>query len=311
MILSCSYHSAAAFVDHFSRRISTPPPSSSSPRWTTEEKAITTTTSTALFAKKKKKKKKGGAKNNQSGFKWASSFTLKPFEAQKTREIVTTAATVFQKRVGSSLIPEESKSPNVPKELWTSPIACLIMSSEGTVAYANVAALETVGLGPDEFEQLFQTSDNNSSGEENNNNKIDEMISIELPFEMKGESKYESGYQKKILKTKNTGDDVTILNAKRWALENSIIEEGKFVTTSLGVAYAWEEWMLGDNDAICTPGGNQRQLNMGKLEEAIAEQAETIRELKEVQGLGNKDPMVVKEVQQLLQLKDQLATMKE
>jgi len=295
-----------------------------------------TTTTTTLFAKKKSKKKKDKKKQKpNTGFEWANSFTLKPYEAKKTREIVSTAAAVYKNLVGKSLIPEEESSKgDFQKNIWSAPVALIIMASPGEgggVLYANTAALETVGLKPFEYERLFSVSsddknNNDDSSDENDpkNKEQTMLLEIDLPNEIKGDKKYASGYRKKILRasrpskeeeddtasvddTATQTTDVTILDAHKWALESGIIEGGKFVTTSLGVAYAWNEWILND-DILCTPGGGREPyLTNAQIEEAISNQADVIRELKEVQGLGNKDPKVMDEVQKLLRLKDQLA----
>jgi hypothetical protein len=268
-----------------------------------------------LYAKKKGKKKGGrnNKKQQQSGFEWATNFKLKPSEAKVTRDLASAAAASFQARTGKPLCDELKGSSDLPKALWNAPIACIIVgkpdndnndestdpSTTVVVKYANVAALETVGLKEEEYEKLIV----GMSSEK-------QSVFINLPNEMKGDKKYEGRYTKCIFKGTKSNDvdvdenqNVTILNSHRWALENSALIGGKFVTTTIGVAYAWNTWQLGE-DIICSPGGIQHEkIDTGDVAEAIEKQAMAIRELKEVQGFGNKDPEVMDAVAELLRLK--------
>jgi hypothetical protein len=270
-----------------------------------------------LSAKKKKKNKPP----KKGGFAWASSFTLQPFEASATRQLADTAVASFQGRAGGQPLCEELvEASDIPKALWNAPLACLIMAAPAgpistgsaeeeavvsdaaattsVVKYANIAALETVGLAPEEFEQLFATGPPQQGGDAS----VETTISLQLPCIMKGAKKFERGYQKKMLKRE--AGDVTILDASRWDLEQSQIVNGKFVTQSLGVAYAWTEWMVG-SETLCKPGGHRKTLltKGDDYEARIAQQGAFIRDLKENQGMGNKDPQVVAAVAELLRLK--------
>lgn len=283
---------------------------------------------TALNAKKKKGGKKGGKSTNkskQSGMEWATSFKLKPFEATATRDLASMAAASFEGRTGKPLCEEIKGSADVPKTLWNAPIAVVIVgeNADGSNAemickYANVAALETVGLKPDQYERLIAPSGPGREKAE----AVENAIILDLPTEIKGDKKYESGYKKKIVRssspTQNYQEDgeaessqdasITIMDAHRYALEKSALIDGKFVTTTVGVAYAWESWALGE-DTLCLPGGKTKPLlKPSEIEGAIEKQAAAIRELKEGQGLGNKDPQVVDAVSELLRLKDLLAS---
>ena len=317
-ILAASTNTAAAFNIHQPTRVATTTSTS------------TSTSSTALYAKKKKGKTPKQQK--KGGFEWASSFILQPFEAKAVREMASTAVASFKGRAGKHLMPELETSTDIPKTLWYAPnVACVIvrpgMGEDGdgvstSVEYANIAALETVGLKPADFQQLFSTGappalpkdddDDNDNEEEEADQVAPEppadltipiKLKLNLPPVMKGDTKFERDYSKKILK-RNDGDassnDITILNAYRWDLEKSTLVGGKFVTTSIAVAYAWTEWMVGDA-LLCRPGGLQEVV--GDLEDKISQQAAVIRGLKEEQGLGNKDPQVVAAVAELLRLK--------
>ena len=266
---------------------------------------------TELSAKKKKKKGGGGKQQKKGGFEWASNFTLKPQEATLTRELASTAATSFKARTGKSLAPElDGGVMDIPKALWDASVACMIVDQDENgdtiVKYANVAALETVGLTAGEFEKLYSTSI-----KEEERQQVKPVVSVELPSAMNGEKKYESGYKKKMLK-KEEGEDITIIQAHRWAIEKSTLTpEGKFETTSMGVAYAWSEWMVGE-DMIYSPGGSKRiAVDPAKLEEKVTAKAAYIRSLKEDKGLGNKDPEVMEAVQELIALKEALEEVKQ
>jgi hypothetical protein len=294
----------------------------------TASASASTASVSALFAKKKKGKK-NKANKKEAGFAWAASFTLKPFESASLRDLATSACASFEGRTGKPLTEEIRKSSDVPKTLWNAPVACVIIGEESgdadadadgdgdgdgdaattaaagpVIQYANIAALETVGLKPDQFEQLLATKDP-ESGEWKVSEKVDTFI--DLPSVMKGDKAYESGYKKKMIKananTNTASVDVTIESAQRWKLEKSALIDGKFVTETIGVAYAWNSWLEGE-DTLCRPGGvREVNIDIGDIEEKIKSQGEVIRELKEVQGFGNKDPEVSDAVQELLRLK--------
>ena len=261
----------------------------------------------ALYAKKKKGKK-NKSKNKESGFAWATSFSLKPFESEILRDLASTACASFEGRTGKPLTEDLRASTDIPKTLWNAPVACVIVGdadADGMIQYANIAALETVGLQPDQFDQLLATKDP-ASGEW----KLSESVhkSMDLPSSMNGDKAYESGYKKKIIRGggADTGAgavDICIENGQRWRLEKSALIDGKFVTETIGVAYAWNSWLEGE-DTICSPGGiRETNINVDEIEEKIKSQGEIIRELKEVQGFTNKSPEVVDAVQELLRLK--------
>lgn len=277
----------------------------------------TKSTTTQLFAKKKKGKK-NKQQQKKGGFEWAASFTLQPFEAQAARELANTAMASFKGRnSGKHLFPDLETTSDLPKTLWNAQIACMIVgpSEDGStdqgavVKYANIPALETVGLKPTEFEKLFSTSPTQPPKEEekgeseDGEEKADGSIILNLPTQMKGQKKFEREYRKKMLKRAD-GGDVTIIDAYRWDLEKSTIVGGKFVTESFGVAYAWSEWLVGDN-LLCGPGGVQKEVeDLGDLEDRIAKQGAFIRDLKENQGFTNKSPEVTEAVAELMRLKE-------
>eukprot|EP00554_Chaetoceros_debilis_P005172 CAMPEP_0194085500 /NCGR_PEP_ID=MMETSP0149-20130528/17647_1 /TAXON_ID=122233 /ORGANISM="Chaetoceros debilis, Strain MM31A-1" /LENGTH=332 /DNA_ID=CAMNT_0038768393 /DNA_START=95 /DNA_END=1093 /DNA_ORIENTATION=- len=313
LCLLLSRHETFAFT------VTTSPTLSQSKTASASASASESASASALFAKKKKGKK-NKSKKKEAGFAWAASFTLKPFESASLRDLASSACASFEGRTGKPLTEEIRKSSDVPKTLWNAPVACVIVGDESgdggedgdaaeattagpVIQYANIAALESVGLKPDQFEQLLATKDP-ESGEWKVSGKVDKFI--DLPSVMKGDKAYESGYKKKMVKA-NADDaasvDITIESAQRWKLEKSALINGKFVTETLGVAYAWNSWVEGE-DTLCRPG-KVREVNIdtGDIEDKIKAQGEVIRELKEVQGFGNKDPEVSDAVQELLRLK--------
>jgi len=316
--------------------------STTSAAFTTSQYSRTTTTTAIPHIQQKEqldhtfvlhaKKKKGGkgkskGQKKQSGFEWATSFQLKPFEAKATRELASTACASFEGRTGKPLAEELQGSSDIPKSLWNAPVACVVVSSiqkdDATdaedendvqdpndnglvIKYANVAALETVGLKPDQWERFIAMPDQTGIL------KVPENpVVIDLPSDMKGDKKYVGGYTKKIIRGAGEGDDDTsIVNAHRWSIEKSSLLGGKFVTEVLGVAYAWDEWLIGE-DVVCRPGGvREERLDPEDIEERVQTQAAAIRELKEVQGFGNKDPEVIDAVEELKRLKTLLEDIK-
>lgn len=272
-------------------------------RWATTctRTVVGSTCNICLFAKKKKKKGKKQPKQ-KGGFEWASSFKIQPTESKSTRELASTAVASFKGRAGEDLSSDLDGAPDIPKALWNAPVACVVVgegddAGETVVTYANIAALEACGLKPDEFDQLISTP------APQNSEASSSLITLNLPSSMKGDKKFERGYSKKML-IREDGGPVQILNAYRWQLEKSTIVDGKFVTTSSGVAYAWSEWTVGET-ILCRPGGIQEVIeDLGDLDERIATQAAFVRDLKENQGLANKDPQVVDAVAELIRLKN-------
>lgn len=104
------------------------------------------------------------------------------------------------------------------------------------------------------------------------------------------------------------------MNAHRWKKieKSTFVKNDAFVTTTIVgdsgcVAYAWKELML-DDTIMCAPGGKRREMaNVDTLEKAVEEQGNIIRNLKQEQGVGNKDPKVQEAVGELLRLKGLLA----
>jgi len=261
-----------------------------------------------LLAKKGKKKKQ----KKESGFAWASNFSLKPFEAQALRELASTTLASYEGRTGKAIDPDVSvSSKDPPKALWNAPIACVVVGPpvEGidgaNLQYANLAAMEMVDLKADDFESFCPASASIISRKEE---PTAPSILLDLPSEMK--DKYESGYTKIVFRNDDDDDNennIRILNAQRWTLEKSSLIDGQFVTTALGTAYAWKEWQVGDS-TMASPGGIRKPLvNLEELQTQLDEQAAFIRKLKEEEGLGNQDEKVVEAVQKLLKLKEQIA----
>ena len=237
---------------------------------------------------KKGGKKGGKAKKGQpkkSGFEWASNFKNKPFETEVLRDLVSAAASGYQAKTGSPLHASLSGSSDVPKSVWNAPVACMVTgppeeeASEGSVClYANVAALEAHGLGAQAYDDLIGKS-------------------TVLPADMGGDVKFDSDYGKKL---KPAAGDVFSIEGTRWLVEKMCVVDGKLGMERLGVAYMWEEWTLDDGHRGA-PGGVKRapELSESELEAAVEAQGSAIRQLKEGDGLTNKDPAVVEAVAEL------------
>lgn len=276
---------------------------------TTTTTSQNTGSSTQVFAKKKKPKKKG-KDQAKSGFEWATSFSIKPYESQSSRDLVSTALASYEGRKGKPLCEEIVGVPDIPKALWRASTAVLVIgqpTEDGAAAeinYANLAALEMVGLTAETFDRLITMP--GPKGDNDPDGSVTKIV-MNLPSEMKDKA-YASGYSKKVLKKgdgqqEGGGHDIVMMDAERWKLEKSALVDGAFVTAQLGVVYAWKEWVM-DDTTVCTPGGVQREvINVEDLQGAVDQQAGVIRDLKEGQGLGNKDPQVQEAVAELLRLK--------
>ena len=173
VLLSFIYsHATNAFVVTPADRINRSRSSISNKSSSSVSKTNPTSTShsgSALYAKKKKGKK-NKSKNKESGFAWATSFSLKPFESDILRDLASTACASFEGRTGKPLTEDLRASTDIPKTLWNAPVACVIIGdadADGMIQYENVAALETVGLQPDQFDQLLATKDPEQVGSGN------------------------------------------------------------------------------------------------------------------------------------------------
>jgi hypothetical protein len=263
---------------------------------------------------KKKGSGKGGKGGNQkkSGFEWASSFELQPYEASAKRALAETLCTAHETRTGKPLHPSLIDASDVPRALWKAPIACLIVApapapvaapaaedtdvaadeTDETVAevatapppefvytYANVAALEVYGLQPAECYDLIGQA-------------------AALPGTWGSGKKFEGSYSKKL-----SPPGVVLAEAARWPLEKMAVVGGKLSMQTVGIAYAFSSWELEDG-TICKPGGvrRARELSVEEVAAAVEAQAAEVRRLKDT-GLGNKDAEVVEAVGELLRLK--------
>ena len=85
------------------------------------------------------------------------------------------------------------------------------------MGFCTQKALETLGLPGDGHEQLMGITEATASGK---------LAGFTLPHELKGDKKYEKGYSKKVLRRGEDEDDVTIVDAERWAIEKMVSEHG-------------------------------------------------------------------------------------
>lgn len=255
--------------------------------------------STPPVALAKKGGKKGGGKKKgspkKSGFEWASTFESKPFENATMRELAEVLASTHRTRTGRSLHASLDMSTDVPKSVWSAPIAALVVAAAddggglSTCRYANLAACEALG---------FPSKDGYKSV-------------IDCPIELAsscGADKYESGYTKRLACPGAASDEPRVIrleDAQRWVLEKAAIVDGKLVSQPIGFAYAFEEWVEEADGFVCRPGGvrSAPQMSAEELEAAIAAQGAEVRRLKEVEGLANADSEVKEAVAELLRLK--------
>lgn len=323
------------------------------------------------------KKGKGGksgkkcGKQQKSGFAWASSFSLKPYEASTLRSLCEAAVQMHMSRTGKPLHASLMNSPDVPKALWNAPTALVIVGEDPAFSqeqiedqdtsasdedaqqskpepkpnaqqsepkmktgkgkpvvtgkpvvagkpvavektpveasppppppapsgpmvflYANVAALEAFGIGEQDSGKLIGTPST-------------------LPGTMGDPSKkFQSDYSKKI---KSEDGESWTMNAKRWIIEQMGMLNGLLVMNPIGIAYAWDTWILEDG-TTCNAGGvrTPRELSLEEVIKLLEDQAALVRQLKMPkeeggQGLANKSPEVAAAVKELLRLKEKHA----
>jgi hypothetical protein len=122
--------------------------------------------------------------------------------------------------------------------------------------------LETVGLPPDKHKRLLTGADGTPPSSTGANGKP--VIAINLPTTMTGDKQFQTKCTKKTIKGKdnkdddNDNDDIAIVEAQQWAIAKISFLGGKFVSTTMGVACAWNEWRIGDS-AVASPGGVGRE----------------------------------------------------
>lgn len=221
-----------------------------------------------MLAKKKKKKSK---EPKTSGIEWARNFVVMPYDSTNLRDLATVAANGYASRSGKSI--HASIDGDIPKALWKAPVAVLIVDG-GTITYANAAACEAW------------------------NQTHDVLIGSTTTLPETLAKPFESNYNKKLT-------DIAIQGATRWKVEKPAIIDGKLIQQPLGTGYAFPSWSLVVDGTICEPGGIRKApiLVPDDLDQAISDQANNVRHLKEVDGLTNKDPAVLAAVTELKRLR--------
>ena len=84
-------------------------------------------------------------------------------------------------RTGGGLA-EFSTVVDVPKALWSSDLAFLVMNAKAEVGFINAKALESLGLPADQFDAAMGVTAASASGK---------LAGFELPHVMNGAKKYE------------------------------------------------------------------------------------------------------------------------
>ena len=242
--------------------------------WTAPQ-ATTLRRGVVVAAKGKKGKKKGGGQKKQSGMEWAKNFVVMPYDGVALRQLAEECVNAYEARTGTALV---EGAADAPKALWSAPLAVLVAAppsgdDPAKIAYANAAGCEF--LGGDHQAVIGATT--------------------ELAFAL--DAGYESKYEKKV-------SGRTMRDAKRWQMDRMSIVDGALATEVVGVAYAFETWLL-ETGELGEPGGkvSPPPMDPAEVEAQIDAQAQVVRELKEDQGLANKDPAVVAAVAELLRLK--------
>lgn len=280
--------------------------------------------SPSMLAKKKGGKGKGGkGKGGKQSMKdMLENLDIHPTDSTALREVAELVVSSYKAKTGKSLHRVFDAGGDMPKALFSAPVAVMVVKAKegdeadgsgGVVVYANEAACEAheIPAGKTCYKRL-----------------------IDLPTELKvscGDKKFESGYSTKLHFSNISAvgaatDDaagpadapktsITLLDASRWALEKMEVVDGKLVSGSAGVAYAWESWELPDG-MWRKPGGvweepEEEPPSPEEVQEMLDEVAASIRKLKEVEGKTNQDPEVVEKVAVLKELKALKAELQE
>lgn len=229
------------------------------------------------------KSKKKGKAPKKSGFAWAANFENKPAENATVRELAELVVSQYRTRTGKTLHRKIDQSSDIPKALWSAPIAVLAVSkvADGSVVctYANQAACEALGHpAADGYKSVMDAPSDLAASS--------------------GDSKFESGYSKKL-------GGIALEDAQRWTLDKMAIVDGKLASSTVGVAYCFETWIDVADGFICSPGGVRTPpaLDAAEVEAAVTAQGALVRKLKEEDGLANGDPAVKAAVAELLRLK--------
>lgn len=234
-----------------------------------------------LFAKKKNNKK---AHKNKSGMDWARDFVVMPYDSVSLRKVAELICGTYKGVLGTALHDTLVGTPDIPKALWRVPFPVIVaddnVNCTAILRYVNAAACEALNATHDELTGLPTT----------------------LPTVMAGSKKYESKYEKKI-------GNVTLRAGRRAQLSIVRVMDGEFRSDPCGVAYAFDSWTLASQPGwVFEAGGEKRApppdpVDEGDLVIQITAQASLVRQLKEEQGLSNKDPQVLEAVHELLRLK--------
>jgi hypothetical protein len=268
---------------------------------------------TGILKLNAKKKGKSSGKPAKGGMAWALYFKVNPYESTALRALVESAASCYQTRTGKLLHKDLVGVADLPKALWSSPVALIVVrnndgseTKEGPplVLYANRAGLEVLRV---------------AQPDKNFDKVIDQRpIGLRLPSSMpESSSQFESSYTKKLLVRGDESPDVTVPSAARWLVQKAAMKDGMLAMETSGLAYAFSEWHEDDssNDlgyVICRPGGVREvpeppPLSPEELEAAVTAQAAHVRTLKEEEGLAKGDPKLDAAVKELLRLKSEWA----
>lgn len=73
---------------------------------------------------------------------WATAFTLKPHESSEARELADGAVSAYLARTGGALASDELGGvADVPKTLWSSDLAFLVINAKAEVGFVNAKVL--------------------------------------------------------------------------------------------------------------------------------------------------------------------------
>ena len=219
---------------------------------------------------------------------------LLPFQFEETCHIAQQLVASFHECSGTPLFAGLRLSTDIPRSLWEAPIACMVVraSSKETIetvtepagssecVYANLLACEAFGAA--NFTELIGSTSM-------------------LPSSLSSSTMFESRYTKKL---RHGSHQLTLRAATRWQLGGST-DEAKSRT-----AYAFTHWELADG-TLCGPAGLKLRPPLTAdakaiLEAAASAAAAELRRLKQEEGRGNTDALVLAGVTEMRRLRDEL-----
>ena len=223
---------------------------------------------------------------------------LLPFQFEETCHIAQQLVISFHECSGTPLFAGLRLSKDIPRSLWEAPIACMVVRARSKepvmepltelvgnseCIYANLLACEAFGA--DNFTELIGSTS---------------MLPSSLSS-LSSSTMFESRYTKKLC---HGSHQLTLRAATRWQMGGSTDK------ANLRTAYAFTHWELADG-TLCGPAGLKLRPPLTAdakaiLEAAASAAAAELRRLKQEEGRGNTDALVLAGVTEMRRLRDEL-----